>query len=966
MMRSLLCVFLSAGCLEAGTLTKYVNPFVGTGGHGHTYPGAAAPFGMVQLSPDTRVEGWDACAGYHYSDSTILGFSHTHLSGTGVADYGDILFMPASGDISMKDFGSHFSHRNESASPGFYSVLLDRYHIKAELTASTRLGLHRYTFPAGSHGNIIIDLHHGLGPDQVLESNLQILSDHEIAGSRRSNGWAKDQHVFFAAEFSRPFTSYGIAINDTLLPGVRSAAGTNIKGYVRFPNSSAMKVLVKVALSSVSIEGARRNLKDFSGWDFEKLRARTELAWENELSKIVVEGSSDKLKTFYTALYHVFLTPNVFSDLDGSYRGMDNKIYKADDFTMYTIFSLWDTFRAEHPLLTIIDRKRTLDFVKSLLAKYEQSGVLPVWELACNETWCMIGYHSVPVIADAFLKNITGFDAGEALDAMKHSATLDHYGLKEYRLRGYVPGENEPESVSKTLEYSYDDWCIARMAQALGKKSDADEYFRRSQFYRNLFDPSTGFMRPMVNASWDSPFDPTAVTNHYTEANPWQYSFFAPQDVDGLIDLMGGSQKFVTKLDSLFEANPALSGRQQADISGLIGQYAQGNEPSHHVAYLYDYAGAAWKSQHIVRRIMDSLFTPNPDGLCGNDDCGQMSAWYVMSSLGFYQVAPSLPVYAIGSPAFTRVSVRLENKKHFTVLADDNRGRNEFIQSATLNGSPYPSCFITHDAIMQGSTLRFRMGKVPNPLWGARLQAQKIPVPVTTVPFVLNGKRTFRDSLEISLACNTPGAEIYYTTDGSAPTMESPSAHSAVTLRHTTSLQAFAVKAGTAPSPVVRAEFLRTSPIGSIILKSGFAQQYSGGGVDALVDGLRGGRDFRLGGWQGYEGVDLDAILDLDSSRTLHEVSLGCLQDNNSWIFFPTEVDFSFSNDDSTWNSPKKIMNDVSPQDPNILIKNFMTSTDSVRARFVRVQARNVGTCPPWHKGSGGKAWLFVDEVIVK
>ncbi|HMD13686.1 MAG TPA: GH92 family glycosyl hydrolase, partial [Bacteroidota bacterium] len=563
----------------AGNLTQRVNPFIGTDAHGHTFPGATVPFGMVQLSPDTRVEGWDACSGYHYSDSTILGFSHTHLSGTGVADYGDILITPEVTDTLLP---LKFNHQNEYASPGYYRVSLDDGKIGARLTTTTRVGFHQYAFTSDRE-YIFINLHHGLGPDSVLESNIQIVNDHEIAGLRRSTGWAKDQYVYFDAQFSKPIISSGISINDTLRSGSLSASGTNLKIYAQFSASPSKRLLVKVGISSVSIENARKNLQsEIPGWNFNEVKYNAEKLWEKELSKITVEGGSkDQRTTFYTALYHVMIAPNVFSDVDGSYRGMDGKIHTADGFIMYTVFSLWDTFRAEHPLLTIIDQKRTLDFIKSFLAKYGQSGILPVWELASNETWCMIGYHSVPVIVDAYAKGIRNFDAEKALTAMEHSANLDHYGLEYYRKNGYIPGEKEPESVSKTLEYSYDDWCIARMCDLLGRPNYED-FSNRAQFYKNIFDPSTGFMRPKVNGDWLTPFDPTAVTNYYTEANAWQYTFFVPQDIDGMIDLYGGKDRFIQKLDLLFTVNPVLTGRNQADISGMIGEYAQGNEPSHH------------------------------------------------------------------------------------------------------------------------------------------------------------------------------------------------------------------------------------------------------------------------------------------------------------------------------------------------------------------------------------------------
>jgi len=699
---------------------QYVNPFVGTGGHGHTYPGAVVPFGMVQLSPDTRLSGWDGCSGYHYSDTVIFGFTHTHFSGTGCSDLGDILFMPVAGKPSpdKKDYSSSFSHTNEKASPGYYAVKLNKGNIDVELTASTRVGFHKYTFNNNLNVCIILDLKHR---DKVLESFLKITGKNTIEGMRRSKNWAKDQHIYFAAEFSEPFSEYGIYKNNKLKKSLNELNNKDIKAYFSFNTAHNKTIYIKVGISTVSIEGAKKNLDaEGSLLDFEQAKKAAHDLWQKELSKVEAKSSRpDVLTTFYSALYHALVVPNVNMDVDGFYRGMDNRIHHADGFTYYNVFSLWDTFRAAHPLYTIIEQARTLDFLKTFIAMYLDGGRLPMWEFACNETDCMIGYHAVPVITDAVVKGITGFDMNIALEAMKHSATEKKYGIRNYMEQGYLTTEDQNFSVSRTLEYAYDDWCIARLAQILKKDQDYTDYIKRAQYYKNLYDSNTGFFRPMENDKWLSPFNPFEVNRRaYCEANAWQYTFFVPQDISGLIKLMGGNEAFIKKLDGLFTVEPKLSGFSQPDISGMIGQYAHGNEPSHNFAYLFSFAGKAWKTQQMVRRIMDELYSPRPDGLCGNEDCGQMSSWYVLSAMGFYSVTPGLPYYVIGSPVLDEVTIHLENGKDFTVKTSDNGSKNIYINNARLNSAVYNRSWLSHDDIMKGGILEFDMSPQKNEAWG--------------------------------------------------------------------------------------------------------------------------------------------------------------------------------------------------------------------------------------------------------
>ncbi len=948
------CLLLSF----AFSQTHLVNPFVGTDGHGHTFPGATVPFGMVQLSPDTRVAGWDACAGYHYSDSTLLGFSHTHLSGTGIADYGDILFLPLTGMPGAKH-RVRFSHNKESASPGYYRVQLLDEHITAELTATRRVGVHRYTFPKTNQATIQIDLRHGLGPDRVIESWLEFVGENEVEGFRRSEGWAKDQHLYFVARFSKPFKRSGF-LSDSVGSG-RKLVGRDVRAFVQFKIASNDPVVVKVALSSVSVEGARKNLdQEMPGWDFDKIRKEAAQLWQKELGKIQVEGGTNEQKrTFYTALYHALIAPNTLSDVDGRYRAMNGEIRMAKDFKMYTVFSLWDTFRTEHPLLTIIDQKRSLDFIKSLLEKYNESGILPVWELYSNETWTMIGYHAVPVIADAYAKGIRGFDAELALRAMKSSAMQDHYGLKYYREHGFISADHENESVSKTLEYAYDDWCIAEMAGLMGKRQEREQYLERSQYYRNLFDPSTGFMRAKRNGGWAEPFDPVAVTNEYTEANAWQYSFFLPQDIPGLIELHGGKEGLEKKLDEFFFGGSAMAGRQQSDITGMIGQYAQGNEPSHHVAYLYNDVGAPWKTQMLVRRVLDSLYTDLPDGLCGNDDCGQMSAWYVMSAMGFYPVTPGKPVYSIGSPLFDKVTLQLETGKKFVMRTRNNSRKNKFIQKISLNGVPSKKLVLNHADLMAGGMIEFEMEAQPVLVW----PVEDIPKParsIVVVPVIKAPSKAFQDSLKVELVTNEKGSDVFYSV-GASGRFERYSGPFFIS--QSCSISAFAQRENV-QSKTVEASFSKWQPVGTLTLNTRYSPQYAAGGDQALLDGVWGSTDFHLGGWQGYEQTDLDAVVDLGSVKEIKSVSLRCLQDNNSWIFFPTMVSFEYSTDGRVYSQPVEVANDISPEDSQALVKEF-TSGKIIETRFVRIRAKNLGVCPPWHKGRGEKAWLFADEISI-
>jgi predicted alpha-1,2-mannosidase len=704
-------------------------PMVGTADHGHTYPGATVPFGMVQLSPDTPIEGWDGCSGYHYSDSAIVGFSHTHLSGTGCGCLGDILLMPTVGEIKFDPahYRSSFSHNQERATPGDYRVFLDDPKIAVELTATTRCGFHKYTFPAAESANIILDLAHGVG-NNAVETGLTVENDTTVSGWRDSDGWGGRRVVYFVMQFSKPFTSVVFERNSRRLAAdVRAAKGQSIKAAFHYATAADETILVKVGLSGTGIEGARKNLAaEIPSWDFDGLRASAVAQWKKVFDAVDVQSFDPHIRTtFYANLYLSCLAPVLFNDVDGAYRGMDRKNHPGEGFQNYTTFSLWDTYRAENPLLTILQPRRVDDIIQTLLAEYRQNGehTTPIWPLWGNETWCMIGYHSVAVMADAYLKGFRGFDAEAAYQAMRDTAMQDRNGLDSYKKLGYVASKPSEQATSKTIEYSIDDWAQARMADALGHKEDAQMFYQRAANYRNLFDGTTRFFRGRkANGVWRAPFITNAlVGDEYTEADAWQYAFGAQQDVPGMIALYGGDEPFMQKLDSMFTADSKIQ-TDIPDISGLIGQYSQGDEQCHHVAYLYDYAGGPYKTQQHIRQVMAAMYNDTPAGQCGNADCGQMGAWYVFSALGFYPMNPDSGVYAIGSPVVSEAALHLDSDKYhghtFTVLAENNGPSNIYIQSATLNGRPLNRAWLRHEEIVAGGTLRLVMGPLPNTDWG--------------------------------------------------------------------------------------------------------------------------------------------------------------------------------------------------------------------------------------------------------
>jgi len=954
-------------------LISYVNPFIGTGGHGHTFPGATMPFSMMQLSPDTRLDGWDGCSGYHYSDNYIYGFSHTHLSGTGVSDYGDILIMPTNGvnfnngADGNKGYRAPFSHDNEEAEPAYYKVHLDNTNIDVELTVSRRSGMHKYQFPSSKNQFIIIDLEHR---DELLKHLIGQVDSTTIIGYRFSKAWAEDQRIFFHLNFSHPIKDILYAdANDQ--PSTYTNNLKTKKAAVTFENPNNEPIVLKIGISPVDVLNAKLNLEtEIGDKTFEQVKQEAQATWEKQLEKIIIESDNQDYKSiFYTSLYHTMLAPNIYQDVDGRYRGMDLKIHESQDFEYYTVFSLWDTYRAAHPLYTLIEQDRTNDFINTFLAKYDEGGIMPIWDLSACYTGCMIGYHAVPVIADAYLKGIRDYDANKALEAMKHSATRDKLGLESYKELGFIPVEEESESVSKTLEYAYDDWTIAQMAKAMGKEDDYKIYSERGQFYKNVFDPESQFMRGRFRNTWFAPFDPYEVNFNYTEANSWQYSLYVPQDISGFISLLGGKEILEQNLDKLFTANNTTSGRDQADITGLIGQYAHGNEPSHHMAYLYNFVNNPSKTQEKVYEILTTLYTNEPDGISGNEDCGQMSAWYVFSALGFYPVTPGSNQYIIGAPILDKATINLENGNTFTIAAHNLSDVNKYIEYAYINGKKLDRTFLTHEEIMQGGTLEFHMNDNPA-IWGSREgQEPRTSIDdykIVPAPFIEKGDVAFKGETEVVLGMLNSDAEIFYSIDAS----EFKIYNEPLIISEPSLLRTYASNGYGTQSATIETQFYKIDPNISIKLETEYANQYNAGGNDALIDGILGTKDFRTGTWQGYFDTDLVATVDLGKARTINEVNINFLQDQRSWIFNPTQVECLISEDGINFKPIEKGKRSIDANIPSedVTIDTYQFLAFPKNIRYIKIIAKKLGELPEWHLGykHNGRSWLFVDEITVK
>jgi len=911
---SIIFLFITLSALKAQNLTQYINPMIGTGGHGHTFPGATLPFAMVQLSPDTRIDGsWDGCSGYHFSDNVIYGFSHTHLSGTGCSDYGDIAFMPYFGrDVennvpidSLIARGVKFSHKNESAKAGYYSVVLNN-GVKVELTSTLRTGIQRYTFPYKGKAIVVLNLKHR---DELLNGKIEELDPITYKGIRVSKAWAEHQQLFYFFHLSK------LPIRNEIIKGPKG----DEKLILEFEVDRNQDLMIKTGISGVDEEGARQNLdKEMPDFDFEKVKINANAIWNKKMALLMTYGGTLNERTnFYTALYHCMIHPSIFNDVDGRYRGRDNEIYDTEnEFEYYTVFSLWDTYRALHPLLSFLERKKTNDFVISFMKQYEQVGKLPVWELWGNETNCMIGYHAVSVIWDVYNKGIISFHAGDAFKMMLATGRdTSSPSMRSYLKYGYVRADDDAESVSKTLEYAYNDWCIAQMAKKLNADAAMDEFSKRSRNWMNVFDPTTGFMRPRLNGTLLNPFSPYMVDNHFTEANSYQYSFYVPHDMKKFTEVLGGEEALERKLDALFSAQMKTEGRHQADITGLIGQYAHGNEPSHHIAFLYKNKA---KRNKIVQYIRDSFYKNSPDGLIGNEDCGQMSAWYVLASLGFYPVCP-------GDKSMVSVDGLFDSVKIKADMWTIHRNKKDSFEFYNLKG--------------QNLSL---------PDFDSELQCQ---------PFIYPANRIFKRSQWIKMGGS--GTIAFHINGGSQRIFRD-----SILIDSTLNIEFYGISNGRKTKSQF-ASFYRLPEDRTIQIKSKYKKEYHAGGDMALIDGIRGSEVWRKGDWHGYQGQDFEAVIAFNQEKEIQKISTSFLQDQKPWIFFPTDYQVSISSDGQNFTEVVREKLDVPKDDEKVSIK-LWEHPIGKRAKYVKVWAKNFGKIPDWHPGKGEDAYIFIDEIQIK
>ena len=997
-----LTALLTACSSDSKSPIDYADPMIGTDGLGHTFPGATVPFGMVQLSPSNDFKSWNWCSGYHYSDSILKGFAHTHLSGAGLAGLGDILLMPTTGEVKLEagteenpemGYRSRFSHDQEEASPGYYSVVLKDYDIKVELTTTQRVGFHKYTPSKGGTLNVIIDPTHHI-MERVLDTGIEYISDTEMRGYKKSDGEGGERTVYFYAKFSKPLADFGLANDNALNPEVKKLNGKNTKAYVQVELRSNEALQVQVALSFVSHEGAKANFNaEATGLSFDDVHEMARAKWSEKLNKINVEGksASDK-RIFYTAMYHSFISPNLISDVNGKYV-VEGKLLTSE-IPQYSNYSTWDTFRALNPLFTIIDQKKTAEFVNSLASRHSDAKVgLPVWECLGHDNVCMIGYNAVSPLVDAVLKDVEGIDANQvyaavraaAMSTEKHSPNYDKNGMEEYIRLGFVPAELNC-AVSKTTEQNYYDWCIAMLAKKLGHTDDVQLFLERSIGYRNLYNPETRFLDSKYTTGEWREMDSTVwgdLIGNYVSGNRWAYSTFVPHDVQGLINLIGGREEFAAWLDEIFTDTSTIAGDNHVDISGFIGKYGHGDEPGHHAPYLYNYAGQPWKTQMYVRKVLNDFYSDTPDGLVNNDDLGQMSAWYIFGVLGFYPVCPGDMQYAIGSPLFSSASIQLENGKQFVVKAKNNPKENIYIQSLTLNGKPHTKSFITHGEIMQGGEMIFEMGSEPNKKWATQVEdrpVSAVTIPegssalpqITMKPFDSDNSEVFEGNRTIHLHSNTPDADIYYTLDGSTPHRQSKKYVNGIVIKKSSKLKAIAYADGMQPSFVYDRDYYAGRSFADLSPAYPKFTLETKGGVSILakdsplMDQKIGSDKFNDGRWTGFNGRDMVAVIDFGQEVTLKNLSLGFLSNTGVWIFPPSAIALSVSNDNNSFKEiAHKSFNYSQAELEETFLERPYFNIKNTKTRYLKVTAKEFGPIPSWHAATGHKGLMYLDEITL-
>ena len=945
---------------------KWVNIFIGTGGSGGTFPGPSLPFGMVQPSPETGPIGKKNGSGYHYTDTLVYGFSQNHLSGLEMSGVSNFLFMPTTGEAKFKsnEYVSSVYKKYEKATIGYYATRLKKYNIDVELTCTKRVALHRYKFLKHDDlCNVLVDLQYG---GQVVDSWIEVVNDSEIRGYRKTKGISKNQEIYFYARFSKSFESFQIAENDSIVLQKIKGSGKNVKLNLVFEKIKGVDV--QIAVSPVSAEGAYRNMEEeMPNMSFNKVTGQARATWNYEFSKLDIAEPSKQHTIFYTSFYHCMLAPNLQMDVDGRYRGLDGQVHRAEGFEYYSSFALWNSYRTLHPLLSFILPKEVISsFIKSFLVQFEQTNSLPVFPIGNDETNKLIGNHAIPVIVDAYMKGITDFDTNKAFEAMKVSANRDRFGLTSYIQKGAVFADEEAEAVSKTLAYAYDDWCLAQFAKLLNKQYDYQIYIKRAQYWKNVYEKESGFMRAKINGEFVKPFNPTEINAQYKNGNAWHSSFDITQDVDSFLDLIGGTYTLEAKIDSMFSSNTTLTGTN-IDKSGFIGQYNQANPSCHHIPYLYHFTENSHKTFIALAKISE-LYTDQPDGIPGNDMGGQLSAWLVMNALGIYPVNPCSNEYFIGQPWFKRITMRMNDGKKFSIISPNPFRNNIYVQRLVLNDQDYYKLTLKTSDITAGGFLVVVTGKVLNQLLTDQLEKPVTRIDdnkITPIPYFDTPQNVFTNTTEVAIKNSFSGTRIYYSTDGSTPTEHSNIYGRPLKLNTTTIIKAVSYNAKTGHSIIAEGKFNKASSGYQISVKTPLSTVQNNSSVNSLIDGLRGKSNFKLGGWIGFQGNDFEAVIDLGDEKNLNKISIGFLQDTRSWIIFPKEVSYFISDDNKHFRLVKILKNETPASDYNAQTKDI-TLNLAAKARYIRVIAKNYGLLPHWHEGVNNQAWLFVDEIIVE